>query len=63
MLAACASGDDRGARRKSAGAIGARLKPIAGGVGHGLITFRPYDGGLVMVADVGGFTGRVRTGS
>ena len=56
-LAACASGDDPGQRgAKSAGAIGARLAPIAGGVGHGLITFRPYDGGLVMVADLGGFS-------
>ena len=55
-LAACASGDDPGQRgAKSASAIGARLAPIAGGVGHGLVTFRPYDGGLVMVADVGGF--------
>jgi len=56
-LAACASGDERGVRdSKAASAIGARLGPIAGGVGRGLITFRPYDGGLVMVADVGGFT-------
>jgi len=56
-LAACASGDDPGQRgAKSASAIGARLAPVAGGVGHGLVTFRPYDGGLVMVADVGGFS-------
>jgi Cu/Zn superoxide dismutase len=56
-LAACASGDDPGQRgTKSASAIGARLGPVAGGVGHGLITFRPYDGGLVMVADFGGFS-------
>jgi Cu/Zn superoxide dismutase len=54
VLAACAS-DDPGQKSKSA-AIGARLQPIAGGVGHGLITFRPYDGGLVLVADVGGFS-------
>jgi len=50
-LAACAS-DDGG---KKSSAIGARLQPIAGGVGHGLVTFRPYDGGLVVIADVGGF--------
>jgi Cu/Zn superoxide dismutase len=57
VLAACASGDDMATRdAKSTGAIGARLQPIAGGVGHGLITFRPYDGGLTMVADVGGFS-------
>jgi Cu/Zn superoxide dismutase len=57
-IAACASGDDRDARgSKSASAIGARLAQIGGGGGHGLVTFRPYDGGLVMVADVGGFTG------
>jgi Cu-Zn family superoxide dismutase len=56
-LAACASGDDPSARgARSASSIGARLGPIAGGVGHGLITFRPYDGGLVIVADVGGFS-------
>ena len=55
-LAACASGDDPGQRGATTSAIGARLAPIAGGVGHGLITFKPYDGGLVMVADVGGFS-------
>jgi Cu/Zn superoxide dismutase len=56
-LMACASGDERGGRdSRSSSNIGARLGPIAGGVGHGLITFRPYDGGLVMVADVGGFS-------
>lgn len=51
-LAACAS-DDLGGKKSPA--IGARLQPIAGGVGHGLVTFRPYDGGLTVVADVGGF--------
>ncbi len=56
-LAACASGDDPGPRgSKASAAVGARLQPIAGGVGHGLITFKPYDGGLVLVADVGGFS-------
>lgn len=55
-LAACASGDEPGLRGKSSSSIGARMQPIAGGVGHGLITFRPYDGGLVLVADVGGFS-------
>ena len=50
-LVACASDD--GAKKTAN--IGARLQPIAGGVGHGLVTFRPYDGGLVVVADVGGF--------
>jgi Cu/Zn superoxide dismutase len=61
-LAACASGDDRGrGDAKASSAIGARMGPLAGGVGRGLITFRPYDGGLVMVADVGGFApGRYR---
>ncbi len=61
-LAACASGEDPGLRgSKSSNAVGARLSPIAGGVGHGLITFRPYDGGLVMIADFGGFsTGQYR---
>ena len=54
VLTGCASSDEPG--RKSSVAIGARMKPIAGGVGHGLITFRPYDGGLVLVADVGGFS-------
>jgi Cu/Zn superoxide dismutase len=56
-IGACASGDDPGARgSKSASATGARLWQIGGGGGHGLVTFRPYDGGLVMVADIGGFT-------
>jgi len=54
-LAACASDDPVG--KQKAVAIGARLQPIAGGVGHGLVTFRPYDGGLTVVADVGGFSG------
>ena len=54
-LPACASGDDRKGAKPS-GAIGARLQPIAGGVGHGLITFQPYDGGLRILADVGGFS-------
>ena len=53
-LAACASSDEPG--KKSSASIGARMQPIAGGVGHGLIGFRPYDGGLVLVADVGGFS-------
>ncbi len=58
LIAACASSDDLALRgTKSASAIGARLAQIGGGGGHGLVTFRPYDGGLVMVADLGGFTG------
>jgi Cu/Zn superoxide dismutase len=57
LIAACASGDDPALRgSKSASAIGARLGQIGGGGGHGLIGFRPYDGGLVMVADLGGFS-------
>ena len=52
-LAACAS--DGAGKQKTAN-IGARLQPIAGGVGHGLVVFRPYDGGLTVVADVGGFS-------
>jgi Cu-Zn family superoxide dismutase len=54
-LAACASDD--AAKQKPAVNIGARLQPIAGGVGHGLVTFKPYEGGLTVVADFGGFTG------
>jgi superoxide dismutase, Cu-Zn family len=58
LLAACAADDDPALRgSKSASATGARLAQIGGGGGHGLVTFRPYDGGLVMVADVGGLTG------
>jgi Cu-Zn family superoxide dismutase len=53
VLAGCASGETK---QKPAN-IGARLQPIAGGVGHGLVTFQPYDGGLTVVADVGGFSG------
>ena len=51
-LAACASDD---AAKQKPVQIGARLQPIAGGVGRGLVTFRPYDGGLTIIADVGGF--------
>ena len=51
-FAACASDD--AAKPKTVN-IGARLQPIAGAVGHGLVTFKPYDGGLTVVADVGGF--------
>ena len=53
-LAACAS--DEAAKPKPV-AIGARLQPIGGSVGRGLVTFRPYDGGLTLIADVGGFAG------
>jgi Cu-Zn family superoxide dismutase len=52
-LAACAADDS--AKPKTPN-IGARMTPLAGGVGHGLVTFRPYDGGLTVVADVGGFS-------
>ncbi len=56
-IAACASADDKDARGSgSASATGARIAPIAGAVGHGLITFRPYDGGLTMNAEIGGFS-------
>ena len=55
VVGGCASGGDSGAGDKKSTAIGARMQPVAGGVGHGLVTFRPYDGGLVFVADVGGF--------
>ena len=53
-LAACASGE---ATKQKPVNIGARLQPIGGSIGHGLATFRPYDGGLTFVADVGGFSG------
>ena len=52
-LAACATDDSA---KQMAPNIGARMAPIAGGVGHGLVTFRPYEGGLTVVADVGGFS-------
>ena len=56
-IAACASGDDPESRgSQSASATGARLRQIGGGGGQGLVIFRPYDGGLVMVAEVGGFS-------
>jgi Cu-Zn family superoxide dismutase len=56
-IAACASADDQGARgSRSASATGARLGPIAGAVGRGLVAFRPYDGGLTMNAEIGGFS-------
>ena len=54
VLAGCAS--DESAKQKPVN-IGARLQPIGGASGHGLVTFKPYDGGLTVVADVGGFSG------
>jgi Cu-Zn family superoxide dismutase len=54
IFAACAS--DESAKQKAVN-IGARLKPIGGSAGIGLATFRPYDGGLTLVADVGGLSG------
>jgi len=53
-LAACASDD--AAKQKPVN-IGARLQPIGGSAGVGLVTFKPYDGGLTLVADVGGLSG------
>jgi len=54
---ACAAGDDPALRgSKSESATGARLRQIGGGGGQGLVIFRPYDGGLVMVAEIGGFS-------
>jgi Cu/Zn superoxide dismutase len=56
-IGACASADGQDARgSRSTSATGARVAPIAGAVGHGLITFRPYDGGLTMNAEIGGFS-------
>ena len=54
VFAGCAS--DESAKQKPVN-IGARLKPIGGSAGLGLVTFRPYDGGLTLVADVGGLSG------
>jgi Cu-Zn family superoxide dismutase len=54
VLAGCASDD--AAKPKQAN-VGARLQPIGGSAGAGLVTFKPYDGGLTLVADVGGFSG------
>jgi Cu/Zn superoxide dismutase len=56
-IAACAAGDDPALRgSKSESATGARLRQIGGGGGQGLVVFRPYDSGLVMVAEIGGFS-------
>ena len=52
-VAACASDEPK---QKPVN-IGARLQPIGGAAGRGLVMFKPYDGGLTVVADVGGFSG------
>jgi Cu-Zn family superoxide dismutase len=54
LLAGCAS--DESAKQKPAN-VGARLQPIGGSAGVGLVTFQPYGGGLTLVADVGGLSG------
>lgn len=54
VLAGCAS--DESAKQKPVN-IGARLQPIGGSAGTGLATFKPYEGGLTLVADVGGLSG------
>lgn len=54
VLAGCASDD---ALKPKPVNIGARLQPIGGSSGRGLVTFKPYDNGLTLVADVGGFSG------
>ena len=54
-LAACKTADDAGQRGSpTARTIGARLAPIGGSATTGLVTFRPYEGGVVMAANFGG---------
>ncbi len=52
FLAACSTAPPE-QRPPAAPIIGARLQPLGGSVARGLITFRPYDGGLTMNADFG----------
>jgi len=51
ILVACKSGDDSFRREVP---IGARLQPLGGSVVRGAITFRPYEGGVVMSVTFGG---------
>lgn len=54
-LAACKTAVDKGSPASpTARAVGARLAPIGGSVARGSVTFRPYEGGVTMVANFGG---------
>ena len=56
-LAACKTADDAGSRASapaSARTVGARLAPIGGSAVRGSVTFRPDEGGVVMIANLGG---------
>jgi Cu/Zn superoxide dismutase len=57
-LAACSTKDDTGLRAAPpADAIGAHLMPSGNSTVGGLVTFKPYDGGVTMVAEVVGLAG------
>ena len=54
-LAACKTAPDAGSRPSSAAqAVGARLAPIGGSAVRGSVTFRPDEGGVVVIANFGG---------
>ena len=54
-LASCKTTDDAGPRGSpTTRAVGARLAPVGGSVAKGLVTFRPYEGGVVVIANFGG---------
>jgi Cu/Zn superoxide dismutase len=54
-LAACKTTDDAGSRPSAAvPGIGAWLVPVGGSVVRGLVTFRPYEGGVTILVNFGG---------
>ena len=54
-LAACKTADEATPRGSpTASAVGARLAPIGGSAARGSVAFRPYEGGVTMVANFGG---------
>jgi len=59
-LAACKTAEDVRVRVPEP-AIGARLAQVGGSAVSGLVTFRPYDGGVTLLAELGGVaSGRYR---
>jgi Cu/Zn superoxide dismutase len=59
-LAACKTAEDARVRVTEP-AIGARLAQVGGSAVSGLVTFRPYDGGVTLLAELGGVgNGRYR---
>ena len=59
-LAACKTASTEGSRAApTMQPIGARLAPIGGSVARGSVSFRSYEGGVIMVANFGGVSAGV----